>query len=169
MRGLGIGKNEMALRLDVGKAEIEAILNGEIDEKLIHAMAGELKLDVPKLFRSAEKEWSPVPVELSGLRQISSTYGDMIVNAYVVWDELTRFAWIFDTGTDAQPILKFIEEEKLKVDAIFLLIRIGIISHAWANYVRRPGAQKSFCSPTRAIAWMRACRRRVSLCNGFTS
>ena len=29
-------------------------------------------------------------------------------------------AWIFDTGTDAQPILTFIKDEKLKVDAIFL-------------------------------------------------
>ena len=64
MRGLGIGKNEMTKRLGVGKTEIEAILNGEFDEELINAMAGELKLDGPKLIRSAKKEWSPVPVEL---------------------------------------------------------------------------------------------------------
>ena len=120
MRGLGIGKNEMARRLGVGKTEIEAILNGGVDENLINAMAGELKLDGPKLIRSAKKEWSPVPVELSGVSQISSAYGDMIVNAYVVWDELTRFAWIFDAGTDPKPILAFIKEAKLKVDAIFL-------------------------------------------------
>ncbi len=44
----------------------------------------------------------------------------MIVNAYVVWDEVSRNAWVFDTGTDAQQILAFIEEEKLKVDAVFL-------------------------------------------------
>jgi hydroxyacylglutathione hydrolase len=120
MRGLGIGKNEMAQRLGVGKPEVEAILRGEANENLIHAMAGELKLDSHKLIRSAKKEWCPAPVELSGLKQISSDYGDMIVNAYVIWNEMTRNAWIFDTGTDAQPILAFIEEEKLKVDAIFL-------------------------------------------------
>jgi hydroxyacylglutathione hydrolase len=120
MRGLGIGKNEMAVRLGVGKPEIEAILSGEVDENLIHAMAGELELDGRKLICSAKKEWSPLPVELSGLKQIGSAYGDMIVNAYVVWDEDSRNAWIFDTGTDAQPILAFIEKEKLKVDAIFL-------------------------------------------------
>ena len=34
MRGLAIGKNEMAQRLGVGKPEIEAILNGEVNEKL---------------------------------------------------------------------------------------------------------------------------------------
>jgi hydroxyacylglutathione hydrolase len=120
MRGLGIGKNEMALRLGVGKPEVEAILNGGVDEKLIYSMAGELQLDGGKLIRSAKKEWCPAPVKLSGLKQISSDYGDMIVNAYVIWNEMTRNAWIFDTGTDAQPILAFIEEEKLKVDAIFL-------------------------------------------------
>ena len=120
MRGLGIGKNEMARRLGVGKTEIEAILSGEFDEELINAMAGELKLDGPKLFRSARKVWFPKPLELDGLKQFSSAYGDMIVNAYVIWNEMTRNAWIFDTGTDAEPILALIEEEKLKVDAIFL-------------------------------------------------
>lgn len=120
MRGLGIGKNEMALRLGVGKPEIEAILSGEVDENLIHAMAGELELDGRKLIRSARKEWTPAPVGLVGLKQISSAYGDMIVNTYVIWDEISRSACIFDTGTDAQPIFAFIEEEKLKVDAIFL-------------------------------------------------
>ena len=120
MRGLGIGKNEMARRLGVGKTEIEAILSGEFDEELINTMAGELKLDGPKLIRSAKKEWSPVPVELSGVSQISSAYGDMIVNAYVIWSENSGNAWIFDTGTDALPIFAFIEEKKLKVDAIFL-------------------------------------------------
>ena len=61
MRGLGIGKNEMAHRLGVEKSEIEAILNGQdFDENLINAMAGELKLDSRKLIRSAKKEWSPL-------------------------------------------------------------------------------------------------------------
>ena len=120
MRGLGVGKNEMAQRLGVEKSEIEAILNGKVEEKLINAMAGELKLDSPKLVRSAKKEWTPLPVELSGLRQISSNYGDMIVNAYVVWDELARFGWVFDTGTEATSVLNFIAEKNLKLDAIFL-------------------------------------------------
>jgi len=120
MRGLGVGKNEMAQRLSVEKPEIESILYGDVDEALIKAMAVELQLDGQNLIQSARKEWSPVPVLVRGLEQISSSYGDMIVNAYLVWDEDTRKAWIFDTGTDAQPILAFIEKENLKVDAIFL-------------------------------------------------
>ncbi|MDA0201655.1 MAG: MBL fold metallo-hydrolase, partial [Bacteroidetes bacterium] len=120
MRGLGIGKNDMARRLGVEKSEIEAILNGEVNEKLINAMAGELQLDDKKLLGLAKNEWCPEPLEIVGLKQISSTYGDMMVNAYVVWDEESKNAWIFDTGTEALPIFAFIEKQKLKVDAIFL-------------------------------------------------
>ena len=71
MRGLGIGKNEMAQRLGVGRSEIEGILNGNVDETLINSMAGELKLDGHKLIRLAKKEWSSVPVELSGLSKLA--------------------------------------------------------------------------------------------------
>jgi len=120
MRGLGIGKNEMASRLDCQRDDIENILAGNFDEETIRSMACQLSLDPGKLLVAANKEWSPDPVEISGLKQISSTYGDMIVNAYVIWDHLTNKAWIFDTGTDAEPILAFIEEKKLTVDAIFL-------------------------------------------------
>ena len=120
MRGLGIGKNEMASRLNCQRDDIENILAGNFDEETIRSMACQLSLDPGKLLVVANKEWSPDPVEISGLKQISSTYGDMIVNAYVIWDHLTHKAWIFDTGTDAEPILAFIEEKKLTVDAIFL-------------------------------------------------
>jgi hydroxyacylglutathione hydrolase len=120
MRGIGVGKNEMASRLNCQKSDIEKILEGGVNEHLISSMAKELDLDAGKLLRSAKKKWCPAPLEIVGLKQISSDYGGMIVNAYVIWNEMTRSAWIFDTGTDARPILAFIEEEKLKVDAIFL-------------------------------------------------
>lgn len=120
MRGHSIGKNEMASRLQCEKSEVEAILSGEVDEALILAMAKVLDLDAEKLLRSAKKKWSPANLEIVSLKQIISNYEDMIVNAYVVWDEVARNAWIFDTGTDAQPILNLIVEENLNVDAIFL-------------------------------------------------
>ncbi len=120
MRGLGIGKNDIAERVGAQKSSIEAILKGTVDDNLIKMMANVLQLDGKKLLRAARKEWSPAPVALDGLKQISSSYGDMIVNSYITWDEVARTAWIFDTGTDAEPILQFIDERKFKVDAIFL-------------------------------------------------
>ena len=41
-------------------------------------LANELRLD-GKSYQSARKEWTPAQFALDGLKQISSSYGDMIV------------------------------------------------------------------------------------------
>ena len=120
MRGLGIGKNEMANRLRCKKSEVEAILSGGVDKSLISGIAKELNLDAEKLLRSAKKEWCPAPLAINGLKQFNLPFGDMLVNAFVVWDENLKNAWIFDTGPFADPILLFIQEQELSIDAIFL-------------------------------------------------
>jgi glyoxylase-like metal-dependent hydrolase (beta-lactamase superfamily II) len=120
MRGLGISKNEMASRLQCEKSEVEAILSGGVDESLIAAMAKELDLDAEKLLRSARKEWCPAPLGINGLKHFNLPFGDMLVNIFVVWDVNSKNAWIFDTGPVADPILSFIQEQELSVDAIFL-------------------------------------------------
>jgi hydroxyacylglutathione hydrolase len=120
MRGLGIGKNEMASRLQCEKSQVEAMLSGVVNETLITAMANELDLDAEKLLRSARKEWCPAPLAIHGLKHFNLPFGDMLVNAYVAWDENSRNAWVFDTGPVAEPILSFIQEQELSVDAIFL-------------------------------------------------
>ena len=120
MRGLGIGKNEMASRLQCKKSEVEAILSGGVDESLISGIAKELNLDAEKLLRSARKEWCPAPLSINCLKQFNLPFGDMLVNVFVAWDKNSRNAWIFDTGPIAEPILTFIQEQELSVDAIFL-------------------------------------------------
>ena len=120
MRGIGIGKNEMASRLQCEKSQVEAILFGEVDESLILGMANELDLDADKLLMSARKEWCPAPLAINGLKQFNLPFGDMLVNVFVVWDENSKKAWVFDTGPMAEPILSFIQEQELSVDAIFL-------------------------------------------------
>ena len=120
MRGLGIGKNEISSRLQCEKSEVEAILSGGVDESLISAMAEELDLDAEKLLRAARKEWCPAPFTVRGLKQFNLPFGDMLVNAYVAWDENSKHAWVFDTGPVAEPILSFIQEQELSVDAMFL-------------------------------------------------
>ena len=120
MRGLGIGKNEIASRFKCEKAEVEKILSGGVDEHLIIAMAGELDLDPEKLLRSAIKEWCPAPLAIKGFRQFNLPFGDMLVNVFVVWDKKSKNAWIFDTGPVAEPILDFLNQEDLTVDGIFL-------------------------------------------------
>ena len=120
MRGLGIGKNEMAKRLGSEKSDIDEILSGGVNESLIRLMAGELNLDTEKLIRSAHREWSPAPLDIRGLKQFNLPFGDMLVNVYVIWEQTSKNAWVFDTGPMARPVLDFIEDEGLKVNAIFL-------------------------------------------------
>lgn len=120
MRGLGIGKNEMAGRLHCEKSEVEAILYGGVDESLISGMAQELDLDAEKLLRSSRKEWCPAPLTINGLKQFNLPFGEMLVNAFVAWDENLKKAWVFDTGPMAEPILDFLNQESLTVDSIFL-------------------------------------------------
>lgn len=120
MRGLGIGKGEMASRLGIEKTRIETVLAGGDDESTIIAMAEQLGLDKGKIGASARKEWSPAPLEMGCLKQFNLPFGSMRVNAYLLWCEKTAKAWVFDTGPEAAPILEFLEKENLSVDAIFL-------------------------------------------------
>ncbi len=120
MRGLTVGKGEMASRLKVCKSEVEAVLSGALNEILIAGMAEELGLGKSKLLVLARKEWSPAPLEIECLKQFNLPFGSMFVNAFILWCEETAKAWVFDTGPEAAPILEFLAKENLSVDAIFL-------------------------------------------------
>ncbi len=120
MRGLSIGKNDMASRLDVEKSDIEKILAGGKNDGLILAMAKELDLDAEKLLRSSRKEWCPAPLKINGLKQFNLPFGEMLVNAFVAWNENSKKAWVFDTGAMAEPIQDFLNQESLILDSIFL-------------------------------------------------
>jgi hydroxyacylglutathione hydrolase len=120
MRGLSVGKGDLAERLGMAKSRLEAVLAGGVDEDAIGEMAKALELDVGKLLLSARKEWIPGPLNISGIKQFNLPFGGMRVNAYVVWSKESRQAWIFDTGPTAEPILDFLTHESLSLDSIFL-------------------------------------------------
>ena len=51
--------------------------------------------------------WLPAEKDLSAwreLRCITTTAGGMAVNCYLVWDEVSREAALFDTGWEAGPV-----------------------------------------------------------------
>ena len=60
--------------------------------------------------------WLPQTRDLSvwrELRQITTAGTGFKVNCYLIWDEVTREAALFDTGFEAQPIFDQIAEHKL--------------------------------------------------------
>jgi hydroxyacylglutathione hydrolase len=86
------------------------------------ALAGAVGLNAAKLERIA-KGWLPATPDLSlwrELRRITTQANGMEVHCYLAWDEVTREAALFDTGWDAAPILKLIEDNGLSLRHLFL-------------------------------------------------
>jgi glyoxylase-like metal-dependent hydrolase (beta-lactamase superfamily II) len=99
------------------------------------ALAQVLHLSAAKL-ESIAHGWVPSPKELSiwrGFRMIPTTQGGNTVNCYLVWDEVSREAALFDTGWTAEPIFKIIDEEKLQLKHLFL-------THSHEDHIAAMGA-----------------------------
>jgi len=86
------------------------------------ALAGLVGLSGPKLEQIASG-WLPSSKDLSTWRELRliTTSGDgMAVNCYLIWDEVSREAALFDTGWDAAPILHEISAQQLQLRHLFL-------------------------------------------------
>lgn len=67
--------------------------------------------------------WKPAEKDLGvwrELRCITTEQGGTAVNNYLVWDEVSRDAALFDTGWNAAPAIALIEENGLQLRHIFL-------------------------------------------------
>ena len=121
MSGLRLSERELGAASGVSPETIRDLTKGRLDETSLPRIAPHLKLDPNALLRSALKSWRPRPVEIEGLELFNTDYrGVMTVNAYLVWDPASKMSAIFDTGTDAFPILDAIEERQLIPTAIYL-------------------------------------------------
>ena len=86
------------------------------------SLATLLRLDAIKL-EGIASGWIPLPLDIGQwreLRVIATTRGGNTVNCYLVWDEVTREAALFDTGWDAPPVLELIEANVLQLKHLFL-------------------------------------------------
>jgi len=85
-------------------------------------LAAALGLNGAKL-EGIAKGWLPSSKDLSvwrELRQLTTTQNGTEVHSYLVWDEVTREAALFDTGWDVAPVLKIVEEEQLQLKHLFI-------------------------------------------------
>lgn len=67
--------------------------------------------------------WQPGEKDLSTwreLRQISTTQGGNTVHCYLIWDEVTREAALFDTGWEPSQIFRLVEENQLQLRHLFI-------------------------------------------------
>ena len=120
-RGLGISDSQLAEKSGVGPERIKEMREGKYEDDALRAVAPVLGLDAASLIKLANNEWVPEPVaEMIGLAQFNTTYEDMTVNAYLVWDPTTREAVAFDTGADCSEMLALVKEKNLSVQLILL-------------------------------------------------
>jgi glyoxylase-like metal-dependent hydrolase (beta-lactamase superfamily II) len=119
-RGLAISDSQLAQKSGVPAEKIRELRDGKVDDNALARVAPILNLAPAALIDSAHARWKPRGVELGGVAQFNTPYGDMTVNAYLVWDAETRDAVAFDTGADCGEMLERVEREKLHVKFILL-------------------------------------------------
>jgi glyoxylase-like metal-dependent hydrolase (beta-lactamase superfamily II) len=98
------------------------------------ALAQAIGLNAAKLEKIAGG-WQPAEVDLSRwveFRKLTTTR-DFSVNSYLAWDEISREAALFDTGWDAEPVFKIVEENDLQLKHLF-------ITHTHEDHIAAMGA-----------------------------
>ncbi len=136
----------------------EAIAVAAVDEASLHAfetdgmeassvnvvaLAELLELDVAKAERIAGG-WEPASVDLNlwqELRMVTTSEG-FEVNSFLVWDEQSRVAALFDTGWFADDIFKLIDDHDLDLQHLF-------ITHMHGDHVAAIGPVRKRCSGVR--------------------
>jgi hydroxyacylglutathione hydrolase len=86
------------------------------------SVASLLELNATKL-EGIANGWLPAPVDVSvcrELRQLTTSRNGMAVHCYLVWDEVTREAAVFDTGFEPQPIFALVDENQLQLKHLFI-------------------------------------------------
>ena len=123
-KAASVDENSAAAAAGLSTAELASLeKNGASAQKLnFSALAQKLGLNGAKL-QSIADGWMPSaknPSQWRELRVITTTKNDMAVNAYIIWDEVSREAALFDTGWDAEPIVEIIAGNQLQLKHIFL-------------------------------------------------
>ena len=121
---VGVSASATAAAAGLSEAELSALEESGKSAKQINftGLATALGLNAAKL-QGIAKGWLPSPKDLSTwreLRQISTTENGNTVHCYLIWDEVTREAALFDTGWNATEVLKVVADEQLQLKHVFI-------------------------------------------------
>ena len=120
-RGHQLADPVLATKAGITVEDLHALKGGEVREPALRAVAQALGLGGDALLALARRKWYPeAPLFKRGFAMFNTAFEDMTVNSYLVWDNKTRLAAAFDTGTDARSMLDTIAGEGLTLRYIFL-------------------------------------------------
>ncbi|MEM0897345.1 MAG: MBL fold metallo-hydrolase [Verrucomicrobiota bacterium] len=128
MRGRGLNAAAVAEISGVNEAAVNDLTDGQFDEIALRAVAPVLELHPDALVSMGKKDWLPEEVSIDGLLLFNTAFGEMTVNAFLVWDPATKQAAVFDTGADGSAIVEEVERRELEVGAIY-------VTHTHADHV----------------------------------
>jgi glyoxylase-like metal-dependent hydrolase (beta-lactamase superfamily II)/DNA-binding XRE family transcriptional regulator len=136
-KAAGVSRDTAAQAAGLSPGELENLeSSGQFAKRPdLSAMAALVGLDGEKLEQIANG-WLPAAKDLNQwreLRVISTTRGGNAVNCYVVWDEVSREAALFDTGWEAAPVFDLVAENQLQLKHLFL-------THTHEDHVAAMGA-----------------------------
>lgn len=128
----GVSGAQAARAGGLSEAELAALeASGLIGRRPnLGALAGVIGLNATKL-EGIANGWLPLPKDLTAWREFrmfTTNDGGMAVNAFLIWDEVTRDAALFDTGWNVHAALAEIEAHQL-------LLRHLFITHAHHDHV----------------------------------
>ena len=119
-RGLGLSDAELAERSGIRELEAVKLVRG-VPFGEVQKLARALELGPRSLVALAEGTYYPkVTVPSPGFFAVNTMYGDITVNAYLVWDAETRLAAAFDTGADATQLVGELKRQKLTLQDVYL-------------------------------------------------
>jgi glyoxylase-like metal-dependent hydrolase (beta-lactamase superfamily II) len=127
-RGLGLNDQECARRAGVSADDFKQFKEGKFDAGIAQKVAATLNLGPVTLTELGEKKWYPEPVQVEGLAMFNTSYEDMTVNSYLVYDPQARKAAAFDTGSTTAGMLELAKQKGLEIELILL-------THAHVDHV----------------------------------
>lgn len=127
-RGLGLTESQLAERAGLPAEAVVALLEGQIDEPALRAVAPVLQLDADSLVRQANGGYQPAAVELEGLLMANTEFDDMTVNAYIAYDPASRTGALFDTGATVAPLVEQARALGVTIEQVF-------ITHTHADHI----------------------------------
>ena len=120
-RGLGLEPSAVATQAGISPQLASGIFGGDFAADGVRSISVVLGLHPDRVVDIATNAYEPAEIEtLPGLASFNTVFDDMTVNSYLVWDESTKEAAAFDTGSDCSECLEVIERHGLKLTGIYL-------------------------------------------------